>query len=312
MYLISFSRDFDLDAKDSDVVWAQFRFTTPDLARLKLALRIPDFIITVNRMRVPGLEALCILLRRLCYPCRLVDVGEEFNRSKSEIGIIFNHMIELVFTNFGHKLTTFNQPWLNLDVCAAAVAARGSPLPNCIGFIDGTLRAMAKPTDNQNACYNGHKRTHGLKYQGVMLPNGIIGHMFGQIEGKRHDAAMLEESGLLQAMEQIGDYCVYGDQAYPISPKLISPFRGVALTADQQAFNDAMVPLRLSIEWGFGEIIKFFALLDFKKNLKLQLQPISKYYLVGTILGNCHACVYGSNTSASFQLNPPALEEYLA
>ena len=66
---------------------------------------------------------------------------------------------------------------------------------------------MAKPSEHQNACYNGHKRTHGLKYQG-----GIIGHMFGPIEGKRHEAAVLAESDLLQAMEHIGDYCVYYDR----------------------------------------------------------------------------------------------------
>ena len=66
-------------------------------------------------------------------------------------------------------------------------------------------------------------------------------------------------------MEHTGDYCVYGDRAYPNSPKLFAPYRGAALTTNQQAFNDSMLPLRLSIEWGFGDIVRYFALLDFKK-----------------------------------------------
>ena len=34
------------------------------------------------------------------------------------------------------------------------------------------------------------------------------------------------------------------------------------------------------VEWGFGKICLTFAYLDFKKNLKVLLQPVGKYYLV--------------------------------
>ena len=120
--------------------------------------------------------------------------------------------------------------------------------------------------------------------------------MFGPIEGKRHEAAVLAESDLLQAMEHTGDYCVYCDPACPNSPELFVPYRGAALTTDQKAFNDSMLPLRLSIECDFGDIVRYFALLDFKKKKNsLKLQPISKYHLVDTIHGNCHACIYGNH-----------------
>jgi nuclease HARBI1 len=51
------------------------------------------------------------------------------------------------------------------------------------------------------------------------------------------------------------------------------------------------------VEWGFGKISGNFAFLDFKKNLKLLLQPVGHYYLVGRLLTNVHTCLYGSQTS---------------
>lgn len=64
----------------------------------------------------------------------------------------------------------------------------------------------------------------------------------------------------------------------------------------------------MSVEWGFGKICQTFAFLDFKKNLKLLLQPIGRYYLVAAILINCHTCLYGSQTSIYFDLDPPSIE----
>ena len=65
------------------------------------------------------------------------------------------------------------------------------------------------------------------------------------------------------------------------------------------------------VEWGFGKILTLWAFLDFKKNLKLMLQPIAKYYVIGALLTNCHTCLYSSETSDYFGLQPPRLEEYL-
>ena len=141
--------------------------------------------------------------------------------------------------------------------------------------------------------------------------------MFGPIEGRRHDAFMLGMSDLLPELQRLvkpnGEpYVLYGDPAYGISQNILAPFRGANLTADEQEFNRAMSKVRVSVEWGFGKIVQNFAFLDFKKNLKVLLQPVAKYYLVSTILTNCHTCLYGSLVSSFFYLNPPSLESYLS
>lgn len=140
--------------------------------------------------------------------------------------------------------------------------------------------------------------------------------MFGPIEGRRHDAFMLGVSGLPDKLRQFqkanGDpYVIYGDPAYGLSLNILAPFRGAQLTADEKKFNKEMSKVRASVEWGFGKICQNFAFLDFKKNLKVLLQPVGKYYSVASILTNCHTCLYGSLTSTYFNLDPPSLETYM-
>ena len=75
-----------------------------------------------------------------------------------------------------------------MEIYNNAITAKGSPLDNCFGFIDGTAGPISKPGQNQHVVYNGHKRVHGVKFQSVALPNGIIGNMYGPI-GKGNNAA---------------------------------------------------------------------------------------------------------------------------
>ena len=141
--------------------------------------------------------------------------------------------------------------------------------------------------------------------------------MFGPIEGKRHDAFMLGVSGLTEKLRRFqkanGEpYVIYGDPAYGLTRNILASYRGARLTDDQQEFNSRMSKMRSCVEWGFGKICQLFGFLYFKKNLKLLLQPIGKYYLVVVTLVNCHTCLYSSQTSAYFDLDPPTLETYLS
>ena len=106
-----------------------------------------------------------------------------------------------IYENHFHRLTSWNnQPFLspaNLQLYAQAISRKGSPLKNCFGFVDGTVRQISRPGDNQHLVYNGHKRVPALKFQAVVIPSGLVANLYGPIEGRRHDAGMLEESGLL-------------------------------------------------------------------------------------------------------------------
>ena len=81
--------------------------------------------------------------------------------------------------------------------CANAIFRKGGLLPCCIGFIDGTVRGIARPHNRlQKVVYNGHKRKHAIKFQSIVAPDGIIIHLFGPEAGSRHDAYVFQRSGL--------------------------------------------------------------------------------------------------------------------
>ena len=92
----------------------------------------------------------------------------------------------------------------------------------------------------------------------------------------------------------------------------MAPFRGAALTAQMEAFNDSMSNVRTSVKWLFGDIVEYFKFMDFKKNFKIGLSSIGKLYVVCALLRNALTCLYGNSTSSFFELDPPTLEEYFS
>ena len=74
-------------------------------------------------------------------------------------------VIDDVYDRFGHLLRDLDLVWSDTASIAAAVHAKGAPLQQCFGFIDGTVRPIARPIVNQRIMYSGHKRVHCIKFQ---------------------------------------------------------------------------------------------------------------------------------------------------
>ena len=113
-------------------------------------------------------------------------------------------MVYHIYQQHAEKLNDRNQPMLapgQLQIYADTIHAKGVPLDSCFGFVDGTVRRIARPKNNQLQVHHGHKRVHALRFQNVTLPNGKIVNLSGPYEGKRHDSFMLAESGLLNQMQ---------------------------------------------------------------------------------------------------------------
>lgn len=70
-----------------------------------------------------------------------------------------------IYERFNHLLTSLDLVWLDPEMFSQAVEAKGAPLHQCWGFIDGTPRPIARPIRNQRIMFSGHKRTHCLKFQ---------------------------------------------------------------------------------------------------------------------------------------------------
>ena len=114
-----------------------------------------------------------------------------FGRPVPELCMIYNTVLDCVYSVHGFRLTSWNQDFLsptNLNEYANFVRRKNSPLTNCFGFIDGTVRSISRRGKLQHVVYNGHKRVHALKFQAIALPNGLIANLYGPVEGRRHDS----------------------------------------------------------------------------------------------------------------------------
>ena len=193
---------------------------------------------------------------------------------------------------------------------AEGIHLQGAPLTNCFGFIDGTVRSIARPKHNQRVMYNGHKRVHGIKFQSVVTPNGLTANLSGPFEGKRHDSTMLHESGLLNDLRRVPFHnrqplCLYGDPAYPLGVHLQAPFKGNNLTPQMELYNKSMSEVRVAVEMLFGNISNYFKFIDFKRQMKVNLSPLGKNYFVRALLENAQTCLYGNQVSQMFEIDPP-------
>lgn len=111
--------------------------------------------------------------------------------------------------------------------------ACGVPFTHLLTHVLLTYSLTCSLHGTQGVLYSGNDRVHGLKWQGIMLPNGIMPFPFGPICGSNHDAEMLRRSGLFQALDHImqhaaGTYALFGDLAYPNHRYMHRPFEGAA------------------------------------------------------------------------------------
>lgn len=175
---------FNLQDIDEDECSAEFRVCKQDIPVLANVLQLPVNIHCPQRTICDRVEALCMLLRRFSYPCRYSDMISRFGRPVPELSMITNEVMDIIFENHHHRISRWNPNILSpplLQEYADVIHAKGAPLENCFGFIDGTVRPIARPGQHQRIVYNGHKRIYSLKFQSVTLPNGLIGNMYGPV-----------------------------------------------------------------------------------------------------------------------------------
>ena len=217
---------FCFDVLNSCECEAHFRVAKDDIPILLNAFRIPASFKCPQGTVCSGLEGLCLLLKRLAYPCRYFDLISTFGRPVPELCMIANSVLDWVFNEHGFRLTSWNQPFLTpacLQEYACAIARQGSPLTNCFGFIDGTVRPICRPGEKQRVVYNGHKRVHALKF--YSSAKWFVSKSLwsgGGCTPRCRDAQRRWSAADIKLREAYSPrwevLSLYGDPAYPIRP----------------------------------------------------------------------------------------------
>ena len=173
-----------------------YGFHLQDLPLVVQALDPPTHFRTPNGL-FSGEEGVLLLLLRYRKPGTLLGLTWETGRNKAQLSEAIRFTVEHVHRRFPHRvdIRSFTAWARRFGDFAEAFSRRGVPIDNLVGFIDGKLNAVCRPSRYQHVLYSGHKRIHGLKVQGTVFPNGIQPFPFGPINGNRHDSHVLRAPG---------------------------------------------------------------------------------------------------------------------
>ena len=268
------------------------------------ALQLPGHIETPSQFTFDPVEALGLTLAWFRTPGDQLELSLLYHRSQSAISEIVNWVVTFV-DNSWQQLLNFDHEHLlspyNLERYAKAIHGRGAPLDTIWGFIDCTIHRIARPSKWQRAAYNGHKKFHALKFQAVMLPNGMIGHLFGPEEGRHNDNFLLTKSSFLDtcAVHAIREGTdentpaeewflqVFGDPAYGVSNQIISPYAGFReWTEEEWDWNAEMAAVRIEVEHGFGIVQNTWPFLNAGWKMHVYSSPVGRYYRAGVLFTN--------------------------
>lgn len=314
---------------------ALFRFSEVELRYIVRLMNEPGIHHTASRDKFTLLEGLCILTRRLCYPCRWADVVHLFGRSVSALNRIYLHMLTKMMNKYSHLLLfDVNRFAAKLPQWAAAVTeACPNTFTAVVLFLDGTHRKTCRPgpsssrlprgitrDDVQRSQYDGRLHKHGQKYHALVAPNGLIVHAFGPVDGRRHDTTVLRESGLALGQADLTvngvDYCIYADSAYALTRNMQRPFRTPVPNSMEAKVNTAMARARtVASECGYATITNTWQNVDWVRQQKIFWTRPADMYLCAVLFTNMRLCIRRSNLmSEFFNLSDscPTLSAYLS
>jgi hypothetical protein len=272
-----------------------------------------------NRNYVHFETGLLLCLYRLSYPKRIrPDLERRFGMSPTRISLALRTFMEALYEVAQPYFSNAKIWKSHMAYYASLIKKKTGGVSTIVwGFIDGTLRKTCRPTYHQKLLYSGHKRCHGIKFQSVTTPDGLMALLHGPVAGSRHDSFMLYDSNLLNQLRELMPegtdvYAIYGDPAYPQSGYIFGGFRNPADGSIEAEFNTTMSSVRESVEWGFKDVISQFRFLDFKIAQKVFLIPTAQYYMVGAFLHNLRSCFYGNETACYFDAVPMSIDAYLS
>jgi len=234
-----------------------FRFKVAEIALVSNAMGWNSGKTRRSRYKCPPMTATCIFLRRMASPCRWVDLECVFGMHTSALSEVFWEVAETFYGKRKHLLTQFRSDLMydRAELYAEANSKQGAPLENCVGFIDCSRIAICRPGGvgaNQRSVYSGHKRFHCFIYQTITTPDGLIFHLYGPEEGRRHDPTLYHNSDMGEVLSQgllinNKQYCIYGDPAYMLKPWLQVGFPSHLCTEEQTFYNKSMSAIREAV-----------------------------------------------------------------
>jgi hypothetical protein len=158
------------------------------------------------------------------------------------------------------------------EIAAQFRQKSGANFSCCAGAIDGMLIWIQRPSETEcerlgvgsGKFFCARKHKFGLNCQAVCDCRGRILDISVVFPGTTSDCLAFEGSSLFQRLERgllLPHLCFFGDNAYLNSTYMATPFVGVGLDQDADAYNFYHSQLRIRIECAFGMLTERWSIL---------------------------------------------------
>ena len=260
------------------------------------------------------------MLYRYSLPRRLCpDMEKIFGIRKSRLSAIIQSFSEALYQISIPYLTNPTVWHHRMPYYSQLISNNTRGIANNIwGFIDGTIRKTCRPIYHQRLVYTRFKKCHRLKFQSVLIPDGFIACLYGPVPAKTHDARLLRESQLVEQLQAVMPedgtnqiFAHYGDLAYAQNSYVLGGFRNVYPNSDEAAYNQLLSSVRITVEWGFAELVEQWKFLDFRSAMKIFQCPVAQYCINAAFLSNIRNCLLGNKTQQYFNAQQLTIDEYL-
>jgi len=171
---------------------------------------------------------------------------------------------------------------------------RVSDIPGIIGSIDGAYIPIRAPANKNKSSYLNHQQQISITLQGIADCDGAFLDVFTGTPSKVHDAKVYYLSFIYQQLPEIcmGDLHIIGDEAYPLSEWLITPYKETnQLSQPQRLFNNKLTAAREFVDCAFKLLKRRFrqlSRLDFH-----QVDTASKFLIACCVLHNI--CIFAKD-----------------
>ncbi len=113
-----------------------------------------------------------------------------------------------------------------------------------------------------------------LNFQIIVMPDGLALHVDCALKGRRHDHTIWKRSNLDEQLESVLNhsdvqYRIYGDSAYTKHPCIEFSRTGLNLTDTERNESKNRSASRVTVEWFFKEVNRYWLRCDFKRSLRI-------------------------------------------
>ena len=313
---------------------SHFLFGRDKIAEVLACLQFPktagrpanrDFAIRCDRhgnpIRWVGAEtALLVFLKRLrTRGDAVIQLQSFFGRSEGWISLVFNAVVTFIAAVWVPiKIQRLDERVFNrfrLQDYAKCLWRNGLYIPHVVGFVDGTFHSICRPGGDgyngtlQQAFYNASKKGHGLQFELITFPDGIIGRAFGPLAGRHHDLYVARKSGLRDLLRTgaLKGFRLFGDKAYlGFRTWVLHPFVNALPGSLKAKWNTYTSSYRIEVEHDIGMLYMHAGCLT--SDMRLETQVPEDWFQAAVLIVNIHTCVYhGNQTSIRFHCAPPSL-----